>query len=77
MAREAACYCLGELAVKINRDAVKPLVPKLLDTLLARCEDGSWAVRESTMSSIEKFLISYATDTKVRVPEVVPLLCVS
>ena len=44
--REAACQCIAELAAKLDKNAVKPYVDVLLDTLLECFNDDSWPVRD-------------------------------
>lgn len=42
--REAACECFSELAQKIDRGAVQPLVPAMLAAILGCFRDSSWPV---------------------------------
>ncbi len=42
--REAACACIAELMIKVDPDAVRPHVPKLLSALLLAFKDASWPV---------------------------------
>ena len=42
--REAACGCIGELAAKVDPDAVRPHVARMLRTLLYCFKDASWPV---------------------------------
>jgi hypothetical protein len=44
--REAACACIAELAAKIQPQAVRPHVERLLNTLLICFQDDSWPVRD-------------------------------
>ncbi len=43
--REAACQCIAELFMKIERAAVGPQLGKLQRTLLRCLKDDSWTVR--------------------------------
>jgi len=45
--REAACACIAELMVKVDPDAVRPHVQKLLAALLLAFKDASWPVRDA------------------------------
>ena len=42
--REAACNCLAELFVKIDKTAVQPHLPKIQRTLFRALKDDSWTV---------------------------------
>ena len=42
--REAACNCLAELFVKIDKTAVQPHLPKMQRTLFRALKDDSWTV---------------------------------
>ena len=42
--REAACACLAELFVKIDREAVKPYLQFIQRTLFRAFKDDSWTV---------------------------------
>ena len=45
--REAACACIAELAAKIDPDAVRPHLPRIMRTLLRGLRDDSWTVRDA------------------------------
>ena len=45
--REAACSCIAELAVKIEKKFICDFVGKLLDVLIACFKDESWPVRDA------------------------------
>lgn len=47
MVREAACSCMSELVSKVEREAVKPHVPRLAACLLSSFRDASWPVRDA------------------------------
>ncbi|KAJ4426515.1 hypothetical protein ANN_27329 [Periplaneta americana] len=47
--REAACACIAELAAKIQPQAVRPYVERLLNTLLVCFKDDSWPVRDGEL----------------------------
>ncbi|KAG8226262.1 hypothetical protein J437_LFUL004819 [Ladona fulva] len=49
--REAACACIAELGVKIQPEAVRPHVDKMLHTLLTCFRDDSWPVRDGNICS--------------------------
>ena len=62
--REAACSCLGELFVKIDRAAVEPHLPKIQRTLLRGLKDDSWTVGPTCAPNVpltERHLESNAT----------------
>ena len=42
--REAACFCIAELAHKVDKAAVAPHVPTLLHCLITCFKDESWPV---------------------------------
>lgn len=42
--REAACQCIAELFMKIDRSAVRPQLAKLQRTLRRCLKDDSWTV---------------------------------
>eukprot|EP00466_Bigelowiella_natans_P003045 jgi/Bigna1/70759/fgenesh1_pg.13_\ len=48
--REAACACITELALKVDRKAVSPKVDVLLETLIDCFKDDSWPVRDAACS---------------------------
>jgi len=62
--REAACHCMGELGSKIDRDAVRPLVPSILKTLLECFGDQSWPVRIASGTAASRFALSFPSETK-------------
>ncbi|CAN8000002.1 unnamed protein product [Ixodes hexagonus] len=71
--REAACACIAELASKINQDAVRPFVPKLLDTLVICFQDESWAVRDAACLACGNFLLCYPEESKHLLKALYPL----
>ncbi|CAN8031412.1 unnamed protein product [Ixodes persulcatus] len=71
--REAACACIAELASKINQDAVRPFVPKLLDTLVICFQDESWAVRDAACLACGNFLLCYPEESKSSLKALYPL----
>lgn len=71
--REAACACIAELASKINQDAVRPFVPRLLDTLVVCFQDESWAVRDAACLACGNFLLCYPEESKNSLKALYPL----
>ncbi len=45
--REASCYSITELCLRISADTLSPHVPKLLNSLLVCFKDESWPVRDA------------------------------
>ena len=56
--REAACACIAELASKIQHEAVRPYVERLLTTLLVCFQDDSWPVRDGGYILLMECVIS-------------------
>ena len=44
--REAACHCMGELAMKLDKDVVLPYLPTLIDQCSVSVQDQVWPVRD-------------------------------
>eukprot|EP00003_Mantamonas_plastica_P006393 TRINITY_DN1519_c1_g2_i1.p1 TRINITY_DN1519_c1_g2~~TRINITY_DN1519_c1_g2_i1.p1 ORF type:complete len:707 (+),score=256.45 TRINITY_DN1519_c1_g2_i1:1841-3961(+) len=62
--REAACHCIAELATKIDREAVKPHVPDLLESLLFCFKDSSWPVRDAACTACGNFVAACPDQSK-------------
>uniref|UniRef100_A0A7S0ZFN8 TOG domain-containing protein n=1 Tax=Timspurckia oligopyrenoides TaxID=708627 RepID=A0A7S0ZFN8_9RHOD len=60
--REAACYALSELALKLP-DPVKvvPLLPKMLEALVNCFKDESWPVRDCACTASSQIICRYGT----------------
>ncbi|XP_076807536.1 uncharacterized protein LOC143450754 [Clavelina lepadiformis] len=64
--REAACACISELATKIKPEAVRDHVNRLLDALLECFQDDSWPVRDAACIACGNFILSFASEAKVK-----------
>lgn len=62
--REAACACISEVAVKVRSEAVKHLVPSLLDALLGCFLDDSWPVRDAACVACGNFILAFAQESR-------------
>uniref|UniRef100_T1JGS2 TOG domain-containing protein n=1 Tax=Strigamia maritima TaxID=126957 RepID=T1JGS2_STRMM len=71
--REASCSCISELAVKIDSDAVRPFVPRLLETLIVCFGDDSWPVRDSACLACGNFVLSFPEESKSSLETLFPL----
>ena len=54
--REAACACIAELGLKVDRECVRPHVPQLVDVLLDCFQDESWPVRDASCVASGRFI---------------------
>lgn len=66
--REAACGCIAELALKVDRDSVRPFVGKLLETLEVCFRDQSWPVRDGACNACGDFVSVFPTESKTLLP---------
>ena len=57
--REAACQCIAELGIKVDKDAVRPFVKELLDALMVCFRDESWPVRDCACVACGNFVSSF------------------
>lgn len=71
--REAACACMPELAVKIERQAVEPHVGPMLRCLLGCFRDSSWPVREAACEACGQFALAYPEAVRGLLPQLWPL----
>jgi len=62
--REAACACIAELMVKVDREAVAPHVPKLLRALLTCFRDASWPVRDAACLACGRCVRAFPQESK-------------
>jgi Vacuolar 14 Fab1-binding region len=50
--REAACQSLAELTVRLDADAVRPCVPRIVKALVECFKDESWPVRDHASTAL-------------------------
>lgn len=62
--REAACQCIAELATKVDKAAVRPHVPRLLDALLYSFRDNSWLVRDAACLATSQFVLAFPQESR-------------
>eukprot|EP00954_Amorphochlora_amoebiformis_P020109 1336982-Amorphochlora_amoeboformis.AAC.1 len=62
--REAACACITELALKVEKKAVSPHVTVLLDTLIECFKDDSWPVRDAACNACGDFITAFPEESK-------------
>lgn len=62
--REAACHCIAELAVKVEKAAVAPHVPALLEALLVCFQDESWPVRDAACLASGRFVLGFPEESR-------------
>ncbi len=62
--REAACACIAELALKVDKKAVRPHVPTLLDALVGCFKDDSWPVRDAACSACGDFVCAFPDEAR-------------
>lgn len=67
--REAACYCMAELATKVGGDAVRPHVATLLDAMLDCFRDESWPVRDAACVALGDFVGAFPDKARPKLPE--------
>uniref|UniRef100_A0A061QRH4 Arm repeat-containing protein n=1 Tax=Tetraselmis sp. GSL018 TaxID=582737 RepID=A0A061QRH4_9CHLO len=61
--REAACACIAELMVKVDSDAVRPHVSRLLGALLLAFKDASWPVRDAACVATGRCVGAFKEET--------------
>lgn len=71
--REAACACIAELGAKIDRTAVRPHIPRLLEALLVCFNDDSWPVRDAACVACGNFVLCFSEESKNSLPALYPL----
>lgn len=71
--REAACACIAELAAKIEKEAVRPYVLELLETLVVCFQDDSWPVRDAACLACGNFILCFPEESRPRMPQLYPL----
>eukprot|EP00010_Vexillifera_abyssalis_P001453 CAMPEP_0201560856 /NCGR_PEP_ID=MMETSP0173_2-20130828/78487_1 /ASSEMBLY_ACC=CAM_ASM_000268 /TAXON_ID=218659 /ORGANISM="Vexillifera sp., Strain DIVA3 564/2" /LENGTH=459 /DNA_ID=CAMNT_0047975319 /DNA_START=765 /DNA_END=2144 /DNA_ORIENTATION=- len=57
--REAACHCIAELALRVDHDAVRPFVEKLIPPLMDCFKDASWPVRDAACTACAQFVSAF------------------
>lgn len=62
--REAACACIAELMVKVDRSAVSPHVPRLLSCLLTCFRDASWPVRDAACLATGRCVLAFPEESR-------------
>lgn len=67
--REAACACIAELGLKVDKDAVRPYFTRLLDTLVICFNDESWPVRDAACVASGRFIKSFPEESRPRLEE--------
>lgn len=63
--REAACACIAELMVKVDRQAVSPHVLRLLTCLLTCFRDASWPVRDAACLATGRCVLAFPEESKI------------
>ncbi|XP_071164390.1 uncharacterized protein [Mytilus edulis] len=71
--REAACACIAELGAKIERNAVRSHVPRLLAALLVCFNDDSWPVRDAACVACGNFVLCFPEESRNSLPDLYPL----
>jgi len=71
--REAACACLGELARKVDSQALSPHVPSLLEVLKKCFHDERWHVRDAACLASGTFFLNFPAECKYQVEQLYPL----
>eukprot|EP00826_Nyctotherus_ovalis_P009360 TRINITY_DN12466_c0_g1_i8.p1 TRINITY_DN12466_c0_g1~~TRINITY_DN12466_c0_g1_i8.p1 ORF type:complete len:406 (+),score=85.42 TRINITY_DN12466_c0_g1_i8:162-1379(+) len=70
LVREAACHCICEIYTKVaalNKEKVRPFIPKLLETLIVVMQDLSWEVRAAACLAGAKLVVVALSVTDVGV----------
>lgn len=67
--REAACACIAELGLKVDKEVVRPHFARLLDTLIACFNDDSWPVRDASCVASGRFIKSFPEESRPRLDE--------
>lgn len=71
--REAACYCIAELASKVDAAAIRKHVQRLMQALLTCFRDSSWIVRDAACVSTGKFVVGFAEESRPYLDELYSL----
>eukprot|EP00730_Choanoeca_flexa_P013976 TRINITY_DN5932_c0_g1_i1.p1 TRINITY_DN5932_c0_g1~~TRINITY_DN5932_c0_g1_i1.p1 ORF type:complete len:673 (+),score=171.76 TRINITY_DN5932_c0_g1_i1:2-2020(+) len=71
--REAACACIAELGLKIDRECIKPHVATLLQCLNEAFEDESWPVRDAACIASGRFLGAFVDESRPLLPKFLDL----
>lgn len=71
--REAACHCMAELGSKINQEATRPFVPRILDALHVCFKDESWPVRDTACVACGNFIAAFPEESKPLLDVLYPL----
>jgi len=71
--REAACYCIAELATKIDSNVVCEYVSQLLQSLIDAFHDDSWPVRDAACIASGKFVCGFPVESESRLEELFQL----
>lgn len=71
--REAACLCIGELAVKISRSVLLPHVKSLVEVFCECFQDHSWPVRDTACVASGNFIRSYPAECQDKIPVLMPM----
>mmetsp|Transcript_14135 Transcript_14135/g.18330 ORF Transcript_14135/g.18330 Transcript_14135/m.18330 type:complete len:751 (-) Transcript_14135:151-2403(-) len=65
--REAACYCIAELATKAKCDEISVHVNELLNALIDAFKDESWPVRDAACIATSNFISGFPNESKALV----------
>ncbi|TRY75172.1 hypothetical protein TCAL_14582 [Tigriopus californicus] len=71
--REAACLCIGELAVKISRPILLPHVKSLVEVFCECFQDHSWPVRDTACVASGNFIRMYPTECQDKISILMPM----
>ena len=71
--REAACHCIAELAIKLDKAVLGPFVDQLIQILLECFKDDSWPVRDTACVAAGNFVAQFPTESQDKIPELFPL----
>ncbi|XP_039282268.1 uncharacterized protein LOC111049982 isoform X2 [Nilaparvata lugens] len=71
--REAACSCIAELACKVDKGAVRPHLPALLQVLLTCFRDTSWPVRDAACLACGSFIAAFPGEAAASMEALYPL----
>jgi hypothetical protein len=67
--REAAFMCMGELMSRLDPDAVRPHVPRLVDSLASSFKDASWPVRDMACLASSQAVLAFPAEFAPRLAE--------
>jgi ferredoxin len=71
--REAACACIAELMCKVEREAVAPHVPQLLQSLVSCFKDASWPVRDAACLACGRCVRAFPEESRAVLEELYKL----